>query len=318
MDIFTVRTRDTIIARFQRICTLSVANPNIGGGNAGIDLVEHHRRGALCIVKEFPVRDLPRTALHELYVTRHLSGSENTIDYWDYYLETAMSPPGGALITGFCKYGNLEELITRYQQHGRTFPEAFIWHVFFSLAKALVHLDHGSDPDRDWNWVVHQDIWPANVFLTEGSTSYPRVVLGDFGSSITRDDLRSSNIYPLRQQPDFAPLSQTWAIVDSRNDVCQVGLVMVALCRTTFHPRVYRDEFETTPAGPSYSSLLNEVISPCLEPELEERPTARELLEQLTRAARRLRVSENRTIHVQEGYVDEWGSFARRDVHMVG
>jgi serine/threonine protein kinase len=87
-------------------------------------------------------------------------------------------------------------------------PEAFVWHVFFSLVRALVYLRTGSThPDevrsaRGWTPLIHRDIKPDNIFLRAPTTTttttfsssssssffasstsrdYPHIVLGDFG-----------------------------------------------------------------------------------------------------------------------------------------
>lgn len=49
-------------------------------------------------------------------------------------------------------------------------PEAFIWHVFHSLATALCYHTHGTTAEEaiaGWEAIVHRDIKPQNSkFLT--------------------------------------------------------------------------------------------------------------------------------------------------------
>ena len=67
-------------------------------------------------------------------------------------------------------------------------PEAFIWHVFNSVASALVYCKHGiadGSENKGWEEILCGDIKEHNVLLggpddTEHEL-YPRVVLADFG-----------------------------------------------------------------------------------------------------------------------------------------
>jgi len=117
---------------------------------------------------------------------------------WRFYLE-------------FAPYGELSRLIDRYRAWNRYLPEAFLWHVFDSLALALLAKDElPTDPDElptagaytEYDRVLHFDIKPDNIFLgyeqpfevdatekhggmtqLEGETRtiYPIIKLGDFG-----------------------------------------------------------------------------------------------------------------------------------------
>ena len=46
----------------------------------------------------------------------------------------------------------------------RYFPEAFVWHVFYSLAKALCVLMQGgvNKPRQGWKEILHLDLKPPN------------------------------------------------------------------------------------------------------------------------------------------------------------
>ncbi|KXT16370.1 hypothetical protein AC579_5579 [Pseudocercospora musae] len=126
------------------------------------------------------------------------------------------------IIMSYCGHGDVDGIITRYQQAGEKIPEAFIWAVFNALAEACVLMKYGdiqSKKDDTWQQIVHQDINPKNIFLDsstmantstdpdpamaststdpdpdEANTttkpcprsfpSYQQPVLGDFGHSI--------------------------------------------------------------------------------------------------------------------------------------
>lgn len=72
-------------------------------------------------------------------------------DQWRFYFE-------------YCPYGDLERIRMRYKAYGRQFPELFLWHIFFWLAKtAHEYTDH-----NDWrftNLVHYGEIVPQGFLL---------------------------------------------------------------------------------------------------------------------------------------------------------
>ncbi len=71
------------------------------------------------------------------------------------------------------------------------FPEAFIWHIFYSIVNALCYCRYGTNapnPHRaiqGWDQIVHADLKPENMFLAapdDAETAlYPSLKLADFG-----------------------------------------------------------------------------------------------------------------------------------------
>jgi serine/threonine protein kinase len=121
----------------------------------------------------------------------------------------------------YAPYGELEDLLNKFTAFDKHLPEAFIWHVFHSLARAVLvmnaepweRLEIDDDGDlenfrlRDEVFLNHFDMKPGNVFLgfnaTEQSTTtnadagewhpdreYPQILLADFGLAalLTRDN----------------------------------------------------------------------------------------------------------------------------------
>jgi len=117
-------------------------------------------------------------------------------------------------------------------------PEAFLWHIFISLAEALAFIHYGVAnalrnpmPRRDWFAAVHMDIKLSNIFISGKPSSrnprYPTIVLGDFGCCEPLDALNSmpTRVHATdpRWTPPEAPL--WWAT----SDVWQLGNVMRCL-----------------------------------------------------------------------------------------
>ncbi|KAI9825013.1 MAG: hypothetical protein M1819_006524 [Sarea resinae] len=100
----------------------------------------------------------------------------------------------------YTEYGDLHELLQWYRKRSLCLPEAFIWHVFHSMANALLYCKQGSqDPPTDasanyvqgrkWEPILHSDIKPGNILLGahqgNSGTKYPVCKLADFGLSFT-------------------------------------------------------------------------------------------------------------------------------------
>jgi serine/threonine protein kinase len=169
----------------------------------------------------------------------------------------------GALVMQVYEYGDLGTLLDNHTSSRKPFLEEFVWHVLISLSKALLHMQRGSPPliGNDYDYILHRDLYPRNVFLGPPAShhpSLPAVLLGDIGSSISKADVDARRNIQLRQQPHFA---------HKRADMYQLGLVIVALCRLTFTPKIYRHEFQNVmgPAGPGYTQALNSILKRCLK-----------------------------------------------------
>jgi len=129
--------------RFRHRCIISLPGAGEGNFNDGIDLVKKVEDDRLCVKKKFKRGDV-RSGLadHEIYITSHLSGHANVVEYQNYYLEPSTSE--SAIFTTYCARGTLLRMIQNYARERHSFPESFIWHVFISLTKAIVHLQYGT------------------------------------------------------------------------------------------------------------------------------------------------------------------------------
>ena len=91
------------------------------------------------------------------------------------------------------QYSDLRRLEKWYKTHGLLLPEAFIWHVLYSVANALCYCRHGTNESPRsrglWDSIVHGDIKQENLFMslpdTEVHSLYPRIKLADFGLAYT-------------------------------------------------------------------------------------------------------------------------------------
>lgn len=94
----------------------------------------------------------------------------------------------------YCPFKDLWQLIDTYRvaRVRSWLPEPFIWYVLEELLRSAEILEHGTnlvgnEPDG-WRSIIHQDIKPANVYLSSRSDRrfrhYPKIKLADFGMSV--------------------------------------------------------------------------------------------------------------------------------------
>jgi serine/threonine protein kinase len=215
-----------------------------GNFNKEIWLLRDRSTGQLAMRKEFTPQDVRSGfAAREIRNLIRVSNCYNICAYREHERNQAT--------------GDLWALLEKHIRQRKPFPEPFIWHVFRSLAAALLHMQRGICPllNLDYEWIIHRDICPRNIFLglpTSSHPSWPHVVLGDFGSSISRAEQWQS--IELRQQPHFSPPHSEMS--NRKSDVYQLGLVIVALCRLTI--------MQGNPAGVTYTPQLNKVLTSCL------------------------------------------------------
>jgi len=250
----------------------------VGNFHKAIWLLKHKTTRQLAVRKEFDPGDVASGfAAREISHLIRLSNCPNICTYREHELN--LQTGIGALVMDVYAYGDLWALLEKHVSQRKPFHEGFIWHVFRSLARALRHMQRGDPPalHNNYDWILHRDIYPRNIFLglpVSHEPSWPKVVLGDFGSSISSVD-QWQNI-ELRQQQDFSP-PPFEPPNNKRSDVFQVGLVVVALFRLTTMPSLYSQSFQSSPAGATYTPMLNDILGRCLELLPANRVSAMEL-----------------------------------------
>ncbi|KAL8763023.1 MAG: hypothetical protein Q9194_007434 [Teloschistes cf. exilis] len=146
------------------------------------------------------------------------------IDYFDYQRYPAREVH--RIYMEYAPYGDLFRLIQKYRAKKRLIPEAFIWDVFFRLAKACLAMANtrcgrGHAHCEEW---VHLDIKPDNVFLAEmedwDKDSYPfyaTAKLGDFNGAacLGNQDLWNPFKWKGSGTPNYRPLEHQYFFADN-------------------------------------------------------------------------------------------------------
>lgn len=200
----------------DRYTTLKKLVPEgTGGLNEGIDFVRDNDTGRRYVQKQIDATN--NILLREMLLLQALD-HPNIIKYVDGFIDTsAWNHHTASLYMEFCNLKSAQDLLEKYhkrnagrpEEHHVYIPEAFIWHVFRSLAYALQYLHHGipigdqRDPkeldmivrDEDycrkvWPMIMHRDIKPENIFF--------RKIQPVFGSMVQRRKIL--RVIPIRKR----------------------------------------------------------------------------------------------------------------------
>jgi serine/threonine protein kinase len=251
-----------------------------GGFNDGIEVWQQvHSQGKLLIRKNFRRQDLPEHARREVHLLKQLSGCSYIVHMYS----ASVNSVSGEIFMECCGKGTIKDLIRKHRQWGRLIPESFIWHVFYSLVEAVHYMQYGPNGNAwRWNYVFHRDLHPGNIFVTGNRNTGLHVVLGDFGSAVSRDWVDGCRVN--MQAVEFG-IPETH--MNPYSDIYQIGLDIVAMCRLTCRPllivRPARGRAPRELAGTPYSDALNRLVGRCLQTNPNGRPNIKSLRAELWR-----------------------------------
>lgn len=222
-------------------------------------------------------------------------------------------------------------------------PESFIWHVFHSMANALQYIHHGiragdhRDPPEplsphEWPIILHRDIKPDNIFFrtepgqndkalfyphwpltksnptrTDRPSSYPKVVLADFGIATAKHERDFEKISQIVGTSIWQPPEiPEWT---ARGEVWVIAAIALSMCRLLRHgplelqPEQPADYNSRTPwketadarkgirdlgTGPAYSQEMDDLIWKCLRFTMGKRPLSYDLVVMIRDAEKEL------------------------------
>ncbi|KAL9580600.1 MAG: hypothetical protein Q9212_004395, partial [Teloschistes hypoglaucus] len=230
-------------------------------------------------------------------------GCKNVITVLDWlYIPSRLSrAPVFRTCYEWATYSDLSRLWRFYKTKKLILPEAFIWHVFWSIANALCHCRHGTNQSRTtrpgWDLIVHGDVKPGNIFLTtpdpQVNEAYPTLKLGDFGTaypiSETIPKLRawkSTYSYgtPYFMAPEVAKMmeqerpTRDFPVAEeklhgSHSDVYSLGIVIEDLMSLRWNAvEGVKNIHHTTRVATLYSKELQDLTRACKSTSVRARP----------------------------------------------
>ena len=223
----------------------------------------------------------------------------------------------------YCPHGSLWDIVRWYTIDNadrakripplapRNIPEPFIWSVFEAMTEACLLMENGTSqkmarPPAAWWQIVHRDIGINNTWLDAADPddfpSYPRAVLGDFGTCIlTKDvDIMNPNHYADNNgTAGYMAPEQTNTVNNTTGEtqlvgrlqgwtnIYNVGKTIQALMRIEYNDErgpdwqegyeAPRPIFDDDDRYFSFSTELTDLVEKCIRYDPSKRTTAKRL-----------------------------------------
>ncbi|QLG71908.1 hypothetical protein HG535_0C02600 [Zygotorulaspora mrakii] len=271
---------------------------------------------------------------------------ENIVEFynWDFNEQQEVL----FLYMEYCSRGDLGQMIKHYKQEHKYIPEKIIWGILAQLLMALYKCHYGDDlpslttmydrmkpPTKGKNIVIHRDLKPGNIFLSnedqtdisdnkirdKRSMDYSQVVvkLGDFGLAKSLEaSIQFATTYvgtPYYMSPEvlmdqpYSPLSDIWSLGCVIFEMCSLHPPFQAKNYLELQNKIKQGNFEKIPEY--YSGGLNLMIHSMVDVNLKTRPSTFELLQdiqirtarkslQLERFERNLLDYENELVNIEK------------------
>jgi len=194
------------------------------------------------------------------------------------------------LVLEYVEGRNLSELITAAADRGRYLPGVTVAFVTSECCSALDHIHRRTDRTGEALGVVHRDINPANILLSQSGD----VKLTDFGVAAgLHRELKTAHGILRGTFPYMSPEQTRCRPLDGRSDIFSIGICLYEAL-TARHPFADDEDYLTikniqdlAPPPPDehrgdLDAALCAIVMRCLEKEPEDRyQTARELQDDL-------------------------------------
>lgn len=255
----------------------------LGKGSYGVAwLAKDIETGSYVVIKELILAHLPTSererALREANLLSQLS-HPNIIAYKQNFVENGTLN----IVTGYANRGDLQSFVRNTR---KPLEESIIIYIAIEILKALVYLHTHN--------VIHRDVKPANVFLSEPTVELPKkyeernifhVMLGDFGIAKVLED--SDLATTLVGTPYYlSPELVSKHVYSKKSDIWSLGVLLYELAsqkrpftgRTIVSIAMQIVEKQCDPLPDRFSKRFCDIILAMLKKEEEHRPTAAEAL----------------------------------------
>lgn len=243
----------------------------LGRGATGIVFLVEKGEGNHFVVKQMKSRDRKElvTIKKEIKILKEMNHG-----YIVSYVDSFEDKQSGVfyIVMEYCAGGDLFKKMQTQKEEGFEEQQILDWFVQICLALQYIHESN----------VLHRDIKPQNVFLTEDGY----INLGDFGCSkiLERADAYAASVVgatlyvsPEVHQKKYNSKSDIWSLGWLLHDLCMLDVWSNIKKRCCAH--AYSMEGTPPHISERYSWELQELIRQMLSCDPKDRPTANEILE---------------------------------------
>jgi NIMA (never in mitosis gene a)-related kinase len=202
----------------------------------------------------------------------------------------------------YCDGGDLSSIIKSYRQSNEYIAEGIIWNIFTQTLMALYRCHYGVNSPLISNIyedldipqspglhdtskvIIHRDIKPDNIFLSNGSFK-----LGDFGlaKSLSHEVEFATTCVgtPYYMSPEvlldkpYSPLCDIWSLGCVIYELCALKPPFQAKTHLQLQERILYGKYPEIPGH--YSSSLRKIIESCIQVDLGKRASTFDLLQDL-------------------------------------
>ena len=144
------------------------------------------------------------------------------------------------LVLELVEGSDLRKLLSSLEAHGERLTTGLVSHIAYELGSAL-EFAHAALPDGTARGVVHRDLSPSNVLLSDAG----EVKLSDFGIAKAMDSDHATRTGMIKGKlPYMAPEYAREGRYDARSDLYALGVVLYE-CLTGTRPHDGRHDVET-------------------------------------------------------------------------
>ncbi|ODQ81367.1 hypothetical protein BABINDRAFT_20540, partial [Babjeviella inositovora NRRL Y-12698] len=275
----------------------------IGRGSFGtVRKVRRKEDGLIVVRKEMEYQAMnarERTQLvAEFRILRELN-HPNIVSYYSHDLlpEQKMLH----LYMEYCDGGDMSAIIKQFKDDREYIPEQFVWSVLVQMLLALHRCHYGRDVARCELFahgpapahvdaakvIIHRDIKPDNIFLTNNSET---VKLGDFGlAKMLNSQQEFAKTYvgtPYYMSPEvlvdapYSPVCDIWSLGCVIYEMCTLHPPFQAKTHLQLQAKIKEGGYPDVSGR--YSTELRNLIRACITVDPAARPTTRDLLDNLS------------------------------------